>query len=133
MATNPNKDLVLSDPIGSVKKVSDISLIGGSVVFFAVCYAVYKMNVGAADDRWSVNTWLLLSGVIAATILAAMSAALKAYDARLRVRLTLRLLELKGTTDAEAAKDLPIISHAIDMTKIPLVYAMRPGQLQDGS
>jgi hypothetical protein len=104
-ATHPAQDIMKADPIATLNRVSNISLQGGGTFLAAVGYAVYKINTTA----WKVDIWVLLVGLIGAILLALAAALVRVYEAKLRVRLTLKLLEQKGTGDAEVAKTVETI------------------------
>ncbi|MES2875954.1 MAG: hypothetical protein V4678_00625 [Patescibacteria group bacterium] len=103
---NQLKDIVKADPIDTLERSSRISLQGGGALLFAAILAVYMMN----KENWEVSLWVILVALIGAILLGLASATARMYDAHLRVKLTLRLIEVKGTPDAEEAAAKPAIN-----------------------
>ncbi len=113
------KDLVKADPIETLEKASKISLQGGGALLFVAVAAVYAVNVA----KWQVDNWLIALALIGAVLIGLAGTLARMYDAHLRVKLSLKLLEVKGTTDAEKAEVLPAIK---DILKDPVViYAIQ--------
>jgi hypothetical protein len=117
VVADSTKDIVKSDPIETLQAASKISLQGGGVLLFAAIVAVFNMNTEA---KWQIDSWLILSCIVGAVLLGIAGTAARMYDAKLRVQLAVKLLEVKGTSDAEEAKDLPPIIK--DVLKTDIVH-----------
>ena len=114
------KDLVKADPIETLEKASKISLQGGGTLLFVAAAAVYAVNV----HKWQVDNWLIVLALIGAVLIGLAGTLARMYDAHLRVKLSLKLLEVKGTTDAEKAEVLPAIKDLLDTQLV--AYVIRP-------
>lgn len=122
--TDPTKDILRADPIGTLQSASKVSLQGGGVLLVAVLYAVYRMNTA---PKWQISGTLVLVALIGAILLGLAGTLARMYDARLRVQLSLKLLEVKGTTDAAKA-DAPAIDPGVkEVLGTPIVaYLVKP-------
>lgn len=94
-----NLDLLEKLPLETASK---ISLQGGGVLLFVAIVGVCQMN---ANPKWQIDSWLIFSLLIGATLLGLAGTLARMYDARLRVQLALKLID-KDTSDAEATKRL---------------------------
>ena len=117
------KDLLKSDPIGTLQTASKLSLQGGGILLFAVLAAVYKMNVA---PKWQIDSKLVLVALIGAVLLGLAGTLARMYDARLRVDLSMKLLEVKGTTDAEKAEGLPVVKDVLGGQLVAFITKQNP-------
>jgi uncharacterized membrane protein YcjF (UPF0283 family) len=105
--TDSTKDIVKADPIETLHSASKVSLQGGGVLLVVAIAAVYQKN---ADPAWTINDWHVFTLIAGAVFLGIVGTVARVIDAMLRVQLTLKLLEVKGTADAGKAEDLPVVS-----------------------
>lgn len=110
--TDTTKDIVKADPIETLERASKISLQGGGVMLFVAIAAVFANN--AANPKWQVSNQLILALLIGAVLLGIAGTIARMYDAKLRVQVSMKLLELKGTTDASQVKGDDSLFEAID-------------------
>jgi hypothetical protein len=100
-----NMDIMKADPIKTLKSASKVSLQGGGTLLFLALAAVWATNT----QDWKVSFWLILALLIGSILSGLAGTVARMYDAYLRVQLTLKLMELKGTGNASEAKDKPVI------------------------
>jgi hypothetical protein len=111
VVADSTKDIVKSDPIETLQAASKISLQGGGVLLFVAIVGVYQMNT---DPKWQIDSWLIFSLLIGAVLLGLAGTLARMYDAKLRVQLALKLIDKKGTADAEEAKKIPLIDPEVE-------------------
>jgi hypothetical protein len=123
MTADPN-DIIEANPIEILRSASNLSLVGGGAVLAAAILLVAKANDGGSS--WNVdNSWVTIL-IIGAILLGVIAAIARMVDAALRARMTIKLLEINGTTD-------PKINKKIAKVVSKPLFAFETVNLVDGS
>jgi len=77
-------------------------------------------------DLLKSDSKLVLVALIGAVLLGLAGTLARMYDARLRVDLSMKLLEVKGTTDAEKAEGLPVVKDVLGGQLVAFITKQNP-------
>jgi hypothetical protein len=129
---NSKKDMITSDPIGLMTEASKLSLQGGGALLIVALGLIYQVN----EAGWNVSSALLFNFVIGAILMGVLSVVLKVIDVRFRYKLASKYLDVRGTTDPELAKEMPVTNMVdpevlkILLDKSLITYIVSPDTLK---